>query len=60
MVMSEGARVGCTADLLVEFGYTTRTDRHKPAATYTGPYPSGAAGIFIDQAAEARRSQVER
>jgi sugar/nucleoside kinase (ribokinase family) len=50
--MSEGTRVGCIGDLLVEFVSTTRNGRHKHAGTYTGPYPSGAAGIFIDQAAQ--------
>jgi sugar/nucleoside kinase (ribokinase family) len=51
-VMSVGAKVGCVGDLLVEFVCTTRNGRHKRAATYSGPYPSGAAGIFIDQAAQ--------
>jgi sugar/nucleoside kinase (ribokinase family) len=51
-VMGEGARVGCIGDLLVEFVCTTRNGRHKRAGTYSGPYPSGAAGIFIDQAAQ--------
>ena len=50
--MSEGAGVGCIGDLLVEFVCTTREGRHKRPGTYTGPYPSGAAGIFIDQAAQ--------
>jgi len=49
--MSGLARIGCIGDLLVEFVCTTRNGRHRQAATYTGPYPSGAAGIFIDQAA---------
>jgi hypothetical protein len=51
-VMSEGARVGCIGDLLVEFVCATKNGRHKRAATYSGRYPSGAAGIFIDQAAQ--------
>jgi sugar/nucleoside kinase (ribokinase family) len=51
-VMSEGARVGCVGDLLVEFVCASRNGRHKRAETYSGPYPSGAAGIFIDQAAQ--------
>ena len=50
--MGEGARVGCIGDLLVEFVCATRNGRHKSAGTYSGPYPSGAAGIFIDQAAQ--------
>jgi sugar/nucleoside kinase (ribokinase family) len=45
-------RVGCIGDLLVEFVSTTRNGRHRRAGAYTGPYPSGAAGIFIDQAAQ--------
>ena len=50
--MSDLARVGCIGDLLVEFVCTSRNGRHRRAGTYTGPYPSGAAGIFIDQAAQ--------
>lgn len=50
--MGEGARVGCVGDLLVEFVCTSRNGRHRRAGTYSGPYPSGAAGIFIDQAAQ--------
>jgi sugar/nucleoside kinase (ribokinase family) len=50
--MDGAAKVGCIGDLLVEFVCTTRNGRHKRAATYVGPYPSGAAGIFIDQAAQ--------
>ena len=50
--MSEGAKVGCVGDLLVEFVCASRNGRHKRAGTYSGPYPSGAAGIFIDQAAQ--------
>jgi sugar/nucleoside kinase (ribokinase family) len=50
--MGQGAGVGCIGDLLVEFVSTSRNGRHKRAGVYTGPYPSGAAGIFIDQAAQ--------
>ena len=50
--MGQGAGVGCIGDLLVEFVCTTRNGRHRRAGVYTGPYPSGAAGIFIDQAAQ--------
>ncbi len=46
------ARVGCVGDLLVEFVATTKNGRHRRAGAYVGPYPSGAAGIFIDQAAQ--------
>jgi sugar/nucleoside kinase (ribokinase family) len=49
--MSGGAKIGCIGDLLVEFVCSTKNGRHKQLATYTGPFPSGAAGIFIDQAA---------
>ena len=50
--MGDLARVGCIGDLLVELVSTTRNGRHKRPGAYTGPYPSGAAGIFIDQAAQ--------
>ena len=50
--MGELARVGCIGDLLVELVSTTKNGRHKRPGTYMGPYPSGAAGIFIDQAAQ--------
>jgi sugar/nucleoside kinase (ribokinase family) len=50
--MGNLARVGCIGDLLVELVSTTRNGRHKRTGAYTGPYPSGAAGIFIDQAAQ--------
>jgi sugar/nucleoside kinase (ribokinase family) len=49
--MKEMARVGCIGDLLVEFVSTTKNGRHKRGEVYKGPYPSGAPGIFIDQAA---------
>src|SRR5271167_692396 len=50
--MNRAARVGCVGDLLVEFVATSRNGRHKQPGSYLGPYPSGAAGIFIDQAAQ--------
>ena len=50
--MGKAARVGCVGDLLVEFVATSRNGRHKVPGAYLGPYPSGAAGIFIDQAAQ--------
>lgn len=49
--MSGGARIGCIGDLLVEFVCSDRNGRHRRVGAYTGPFPSGAAGIFIDQAA---------
>jgi sugar/nucleoside kinase (ribokinase family) len=36
---------------LVEFVCSSKNGRHRRVDTYTGPFPSGAAGIFIDQAA---------
>ncbi|MBV1704649.1 MAG: sugar kinase [Hyphomicrobiales bacterium] len=50
--MSKRAKVACAGDLLVEFVATERNLRHRRATTYAGPFPSGAAGIFIDQAAQ--------
>ena len=38
-------------ELLVEFICTRRNGHHRVPASYTGPFPSGAPGIFIDQAA---------
>ena len=49
--MGKTARVGCIGDLLVEFVSSSKNGRHRKVDTYTGPFPSGAAGIFIDQAA---------
>lgn len=51
--MSSPARIGCVGDLLVEFVCASKNGRHRRAECYTGPYPSGAAGIFIDQAARS-------
>jgi sugar/nucleoside kinase (ribokinase family) len=51
--MRGGAKIGCIGDLLVEFVCATKNGRHARLATYSGPFPSGAAGIFIDQAAQA-------
>jgi len=50
--MLGGAKIGCVGELLVEFVCSTRNGRHKRLGTYAGPFPSGAAGIFIDQAAQ--------
>jgi sugar/nucleoside kinase (ribokinase family) len=50
--MKDIARIGCIGELLVEFTCTSRNGHNRRAATYAGPYPSGAAGIFIDQAAQ--------
>ena len=56
--MNRAARVGCVGDLLVEFVATSRNGRHKQPGTYLGPYPSGAAGIFIDQSAQVGGSCI--
>ena len=49
--MTGPARIGCIGDLLVEFVCASKNGHHRKVDTYTGPFPSGAAGIFIDQAA---------
>jgi sugar/nucleoside kinase (ribokinase family) len=51
--MRGGAKIGCIGDLLVEFVCATKNGRHARLGVYSGPFPSGAAGIFIDQAAQA-------
>ncbi len=43
--------IGSIGELLVEFICTEPGTRHLSPASYRGPYPSGAPGIFIDQAA---------
>lgn len=43
--------IGSIGELLVEFVCIEKDTRHLRAASYVGPYPSGAPGIFIDQAA---------
>lgn len=43
--------VGSMGELLVEFLCTEKDGHNLRASTYAGPYPSGAPGIFIDQAA---------
>ena len=50
--MSRPAKIGCIGDLLVEFVCSGKNGRHKRVDQYSGPYPSGAPGIFIDQAAQ--------
>jgi sugar/nucleoside kinase (ribokinase family) len=51
--MSGAPRIGCIGDLLVEFVCSGKNGHHRKVDTYSGPFPSGAAGIFIDQAARA-------
>ena len=46
-----GVCIGSVGELLVEFVCTEKDTRHLRAAAYIGPFPSGAPGIFIDQAA---------
>ena len=43
--------IASAGELLVEFVCTTQGGRHLRPALYAGPFPSGAPGIFIDQAA---------
>ena len=50
--MARAGRVGCAGELLVEFVCDSKNGRHRRADVYRGPFPSGAAGIFIDQAAQ--------
>ena len=49
--MPARAKIGCMGELLVEFVCAQRNGRHLVPGSYTGPFPSGAPGIFIDQAA---------
>ena len=49
--MSLNVAVGSIGELLVEFVCAERDSHHRRPASYTGPFPSGAPGIFIDQAA---------
>lgn len=46
-----GVCIGSVGELLVEFVCTEKDHRHLHPAPYVGPFPSGAPGIFIDQAA---------
>ena len=52
-LMPAAPRIGCIGDLLVEFVCSSKNGHHRKVDTYTGPFPSGAAGIFIDQAARS-------
>ena len=44
--------IASLGELLVEFVCSQKDGRHLRAAPYVGPFPSGAPGIFIDQAAK--------
>jgi sugar/nucleoside kinase (ribokinase family) len=46
-----GVCIGSIGELLVEFICSEKDGRNLRAASYAGPFPSGAPGIFIDQAA---------
>ncbi len=46
-----GFCIGSIGELLVEFVCTQKDTHHLRSAPYVGPFPSGAPGIFIDQAA---------
>lgn len=47
--------IGSVGELLVEFICAEKDQRHLHPAPYVGPFPSGAPGIFIDQAARIAR-----
>ncbi len=51
-----GLVIGSIGELLVEFVCTQKDGRNLVAAPYVGPFPSGAPGIFIDQAARVAAS----
>lgn len=42
--------IGSAGELLVEFVAADRNGHHRVPTRYAGPFPSGAPGIFIDQA----------
>lgn len=48
--------IGSIGELLVEFVCAEKDGRNLVAAPYAGPFPSGAPGIFIDQAARVARA----
>jgi sugar/nucleoside kinase (ribokinase family) len=49
--MAQGPVIGSLGELLVEFVCEERDGRNLRPLSYRGPFPSGAPGIFIDQAA---------
>ncbi|AWB47187.1 sugar kinase [Gemmobacter aquarius] len=49
--MPSGPVIGSLGELLVEFVCEQKDGRNLVPAAYRGPFPSGAPGIFIDQAA---------
>ena len=48
--------IGSIGELLVEFVCAEKDGWNLRAAPYVGPFPSGAPGIFIDQAARVARA----
>ena len=50
--------IGSAGELLVEFVATDKDGHHRRPTTYEGPFPSGAPGIFIDQAAKQGASAI--
>ncbi|MEO5615442.1 MAG: sugar kinase [Cypionkella sp.] len=51
-----GLVIGSIGELLVEFVCAEKDGHNLVAAPYVGPFPSGAPGIFIDQAARVAES----
>jgi sugar/nucleoside kinase (ribokinase family) len=49
--MQHPVSIASIGELLVEFVCATKNGRNRTVAAYQGPFPSGAPGIFIDQAA---------
>lgn len=54
----KAGRIGSMGELLVEFICADKDGGNRRASTYAGPYPSGAPGIFIDQAARVGASTI--
>jgi sugar/nucleoside kinase (ribokinase family) len=52
----QGICIGSIGELLVEFVCTQKDGHNLRASPYVGPFPSGAPGIFIDQAARIAAS----
>lgn len=50
--MAKRAVIGSAGELLVEFVATDKDGHNRRPTAYEGPFPSGAPGIFIDQAAK--------
>lgn len=56
--MPSGPVIGSLGELLVEFVCDEKDGRNLVPAPYRGPFPSGAPGIFIDQAARCGAGAV--